>query len=314
MGKSIIITRPSFTNQQLNTIIPHDWVNSDFLYYTLVTLRQKFFSIGSGVGVRTPILNKSAFSVFEVSLPSFDFQCRIAAILSAYDDLIENNKRRIAILDEMARRIYEEWFVNYRFPGHEAVRLVESEIGPVPEGWDVDTLDKALVLQRGFDLPAGNRELGQFPIIAASGAIGYHKEKRAEGPSVVTGRSGTIGKVIYVTEDFWPLNTALWVKEFVRVSPLFGFHMLSGIDFLAVAGGAAVPTLNRNHVHAMKIAIPSKELIVRFDEVVDPLQKFARNLELKNTNLRQTRDLLLPRLISGELDVSTLPVPEDMVA
>ena len=99
MGKSIIITRPSFTNQQLNTIIPHDWVNSDFLYYTLVTLRQKIFSIGSGVGVRTPILNKSAFSVFEVSLPSFDFQCRIGATLSAYDDLIENNARRIAILE-----------------------------------------------------------------------------------------------------------------------------------------------------------------------------------------------------------------------
>ncbi|OYO31154.1 restriction endonuclease subunit S [Janthinobacterium sp. PC23-8] len=290
-------------------------IHPEYLLYLLLgdEIQGRFKSQSNGSTVHHLNL-KDIRGLILPTLPSSQEQFRIAEILSTYDDLIENNARRITILKEMARRIYEEWFVNFQFPGHKTVPLVESELGPVPEGWDVETLDKALVLQRGFDLPAGDRNPGQFPIIAASGVIAYHTEKRADGPGVVTGRSGTIGKVMYVTEDFWPLNTALWVKEFVRVSPLYGFHMLSGIDFSAVVGGAAVPTLNRNHVHAMKIAIPPEEMVIRFDQAVDPLQKLARNLELKNINLRQTRDLLLPRLISGELDVSTMPMPGDMAA
>lgn len=289
-------------------------LTTDYLRYLIASPAFTDYIKPILTGVTVPHLSPSQIKSFQFRLPPHITQHKITNILSAYDDLIENNTRRIAILEEMAKRIYEEWFVNFRFPDHETMQLVESELGPVPEGWDVETLDKALVLQRGFDLPAGDRNPGQFPIIAASGVIAYHTKKRADGPGVVTGRSGTIGKVMYVTEDFWPLNTALWVKEFLRVSPLYGFHMLSRIDFSAVVGGAAVPTLNRNHVHAMKIVIPPEEMVIRFDQAVDPLQKLARNLELKNTNLRQTRDLLLPRLISGELDVSTLPIPEDMAA
>jgi type I restriction enzyme S subunit len=108
-------------------------------------------------GAATPIINKSAFSDIEINVPTLPIQRRIAGILSAYDDLVENSQRRIKILEEMARRLYREWFVHYRFPGHEGCRLVQSPLGEIPEGWEVGRLDEVLVLQRGFDLPKSDR-------------------------------------------------------------------------------------------------------------------------------------------------------------
>jgi type I restriction enzyme S subunit len=146
MGKSIMTDKPSVTNQQLNSIIPNDKVVPDFLYYSLSLRREEFLSLGAGTGVRTPILNKTAFSELSIELPPLETQRKIASILSVYDDLIENNTRRIKILEEMARMIYREWFVNFNFPGHEKVRMVDSPIGKIPEGWEVrDLLDLSVV-------------------------------------------------------------------------------------------------------------------------------------------------------------------------
>lgn len=283
-----------------------------FVKYYIDTIKRQMVSASKGTTQDNLSLDK--LLTFEFEVPSVDEQSRIANVLSSYDTLIENNNRRVEILEEMSRQIYEEWFVKFQFQGHKQVPLFESELGLIPEGWRVDTLDKAVVLQRGFDLPSGSRDDGMFPIIAASGVAGYHSEKKVNAPGVVTGRSGTIGKVMYISEDFWPLNTALWVKEFVSVSPLFAFHLLSRIDFSSVAGGAAVPTLNRNHVHAMKVVIPAEYVIEAFDTAVMPLRKLVRNLELKNIRLREIRNLLLPKLISGELDVSKLPTQDEVAA
>ena len=241
-------------------------------------------------------------------------QRRIASILSAYDDLIENNTRRIAILEEMARRIYEEWFVRFRFPGHEGVRMVESQLGLVPEGWPIVRLDEVLVLQRGFDLPKQDRTAGPYPIISATGASATHHEYKTKGPGVVTGRSGSLGTVMYVEGDFWPLNTTLWVKKFVVGSALYAFYVLQAIDLVAFNSGAAVPTLNRNDVHGLPVVRPMPDVLGAFDEVVGPMIRLKRRLELANENLRTTRDFLLPKLISGELDVSTIPEPEALNA
>lgn len=250
----------------------------------------------------------------EVPAPDLPTQRRIASILSAYDDLIENNTRRITILEEMARRIYEEWFVSFRFPGHEQVKMVESELGLIPEGWETCRLDDVLVLQRGFDLPRQSRADGPFPIISATGEGGTHSEFRVKGPGVVTGRSGSLGTVMYVEGDFWPLNTTLWVKEFKVGSPLYAYNVLRSIDLAGFNAGAAVPTLNRNDIHGLTVLRPDENALASFDEVAIPMMKLKKRLEMKNANLRATRDLLLPKLISGELDVSNLPEPEEAIA
>jgi type I restriction enzyme S subunit len=248
------------------------------------------------------------------TLPSMAEQRRIAAILSAYDDLIENNTRRISILEEMARRIYEEWFVRFRFPGHEGVRMVESELGLVPEGWPVVRLDDVLVLQRGFDLPKQDRTEGPFPIVSATGTSGSHHEYKVKGPGVVTGRSGSLGAVMYVEGDFWPLNTTLWVKRFTVGSPLYAYYVLRSIDLSGFNSGAAVPTLNRNDVHGLPVVRPTLDVLSAFDEIAGPMIKLKRRLELKNKSLSTTRDFLLPKLISGELDVSAMAEPEALAA
>jgi type I restriction enzyme S subunit len=164
-------------------------------------------------------------------------------------------------------------------------------------------LDDVLVLQRGLDLPKANRIQGSVPIYAATGVAGFHQESKVKAPGVVTGRSGTIGDVLYVQEDFWPLNTALWVKQFPKSEPLYAYYVLSSLDLKQFNSGAAVPTLNRNDIHGLDALIPPRTLQKTFQEVAGAMLQQTRTLELKTQNLRRTRDLLLPRLLSGQIDV-----------
>lgn len=119
---------------------------------------------------------------------------------------------------------------------------------------------------------------------------------------------------MYVERDFWPLNTTLWVKEFKVGSPLYAFYVLQSIDLVGFNSGAAVPTLNRNDVHGLPVFKPASDVLLHFDATAGPMLALKLRLEQKNANLRTTRDLLLPKLISGELDVSTLPEPEEALA
>ena len=289
-------------------------IDHRFLFYSLVHKGQMHALDQYFTGATIKHLPGEKLAKVEIEYPSLEEQRRIASILSAYDDLIENNTRRIAILEEMARRIYEEWFVRFRFPGFEAVRMVESELGLVPAEWPVVRLDDVLVLQRGFDLPKQDRTEGPFPIISASGASGSHHEYKVKGPGVVTGRSGSLGAVMYVDGDFWPLNTTLWAKQIAVGSHLYAFYVLRSIDLIGFNSGAAVPTLNRNDIHGLPVVRPTPNVLTAFDEVVGPMIKLKRRLELTNENLRTTRDLLLPKLISGELDLSAAAEPETLAS
>lgn len=139
IGKICMTNSSSFTNQQINSIIPDTKkYNNNFIYYLLKTKAEKVKSLAGGAA--TPIVSKTVFSSIEVDVPALPTQQKIASILSAYDDLIENNLKRIKILEEMAQMIYREWFVNFRFPGHEKVNVVKSELGMIPEGWETKNL------------------------------------------------------------------------------------------------------------------------------------------------------------------------------
>ena len=281
-------------------------LDSQYLYYVLSSDNFIESTVTASKGTKMPRGDKEAMRRFEFPLPPLPIQRRIAGILSAYDELIENSQRRIKILESMARALYREWFVHFRFPGHESVPRVPSPLGEIPQGWEVGRLDAVLVLQRGFDLPRSKRVEGEVPIYAATGVIDFHNEAKVKAPGVVTGRSGTIGDVIYVQEDFWPLNTALWAKEFPKSEPLFAYYFLSSIDLKQFNAGAAVPTLNRNDIHGLDALIPPRYLQRKFQDVAGAMLKQARTLGLRIENLRRTRDLLLPRLLSGQIDVESL--------
>ena len=130
------------------------------------------------------------------------------------------------------------------------------KVETIPEGWrELPLLDVA-TLQRGYDLPIQDRAFGHVPIFAANGPVGTHNVPMCRGPGVVTGRSGTIGKVHYVEDDYWPLNTSLFVKDFHGNYPRFIFHLLSQLRLERFHEGTGVPTLNRNNVHTAKVVVP----------------------------------------------------------
>jgi type I restriction enzyme S subunit len=266
-----------------------------FIKYKFETIKQHYQQVSQGAAQDNLSLEK--LLSFKLSIPRIEEQRRIADILSAYDDLIENNRRRMRLLEDSARQLYQEWFVRLYFPGHEHTRIIDG----VPDGWERIPFEAALVLQRGFDLPIQNREDGDVPIYGSTGINGFHNKSKVLGPGVVTGRSGTLGEVQYVPNDFWPLNTSLWVKEYKLVTPLFSLFLMREMDLKQYNGGASVPTLDRKTVHRVEIMVPAKCLLLAFDEFVTPLFDQIGNLGLQIQKLHTARDLLIPRLMNGKL-------------
>ncbi|MEH2293296.1 restriction endonuclease subunit S [Nostoc sp.] len=303
MNTSVIRFRPLW----------EELLDANFLYYFLCSsfFRNQIESFI--IGCQQPNFGPAHIKRMQIPIISINTQKKIAAILSGYDDLIENNTRRIKILEEMAQTLYHEWFVKFRFPGHEHTKMVDSELGLIPEGW-IGKLEDALILQRGFDLPTKTRQQGNVPVYAATGITGWHNDAKIKTPCVITGRSGSLGTVMYVDEDFWALNTTLWVKEFRKVTPIYAFYLLSSLGLEQYNSGAAVPTLNRNDIHGLSVVIPPSPILEQFNSHVDPLFKLKKNLIKRNENLCQTRDLLLPKLISGEIDVEHLDITTEDIA
>jgi len=128
-----------------------------------------------------------------VELPPVGTQRRIAAVLSAFDELIEINERRIELLEDLARSLYREWFARFRFPGHEAVEFVDSELGPIPERWEALRLGEIAQLRYGRSLPATKRRPGPFAVVSSAGVVGEHDDALVEGPGIVLGRKGNVG-------------------------------------------------------------------------------------------------------------------------
>jgi type I restriction enzyme S subunit len=289
----------TFESSIIRVRLNREKVNPRFYFYYFASPYGggKVRSIVSGTNVKG--IRGSDLKTLKVVKPPVPTQDRITDILCGYDELIENNRRRMELLEEAARQLYREWFVRLRFPGREHTRINNG----VPEEWERTAFENALVLQRGFDLPIQVREDGEVPVYGSTGINGFHNKAKVQGPGLVTGRSGTLGQVHYVPRDFWPLNTALWVKEFKRVTPLFALFLLREMDLKQYNGGVSVPSLDRKAVHRVDILVPPKKLIAVFDEFASPLFAQIENLGVQNDKLRAARDLLLPRLMSGEIAV-----------
>jgi type I restriction enzyme, S subunit len=285
-------------SQMKMSVDPHK-ADARFIYYWF-TSRQtidKIISQNSSSGV--PHINLTVLRNFKVPVPKLSVQKRIADFLSAYDDLIDNNQERIGLLEESARLLHREWFVKLRFPGHEHVKIVDG----IPEGWRRRQLGSILTLKRGYDLPEAKRVAGNVPIVSSSGVTGFHSLSKAVGPGVVTGRYGTLGEVYYIDGEYWPLNTALYVVDYKGHHPLMVFHQLKLLLKGIVAEKAAVPGLDRNVLHSMLVTWPPKRLQDIFVDIVREYQEQLRILREMNQRLAQARDLLLPRLMNGEIEV-----------
>ena len=178
-------------------------------YMRLPNFRGEFRAF-STMTTRASLRNEDLLGL-EVKLPSIEIQKQIADILSAYDDLIENNQKQIKLLEEATQRLYKEWFVDLRFPGHENTKIVDG----VPEGWSRTNINEILTFHRGYDLTKNEMKAGRYPVVGSTTVIGYHNEFKIKGPGIVTGRSGSLGKYQFIWDNFWPHNTSLYIGKYL---------------------------------------------------------------------------------------------------
>lgn len=312
------------SQSQMKITVDGDRVDANWLYYYLrnPVTQQEFVNRASSSGV--PHINLGVLREFRVLLPPLATQRRIASILSAYDDLIENNTRRIAILEEMARRIYEEWFVRFRFPGHEQVKMVESELGMIPEGWEVTTIGKVAANHDRKRKPLSKMQREQFkgpyPYYGAAKIFDYVQDYIFDGRFVLMAEDGSV-----VTPDGFPVlqlaNGKFWANNHTHIlqgtnvaSTEFIYLRLSNELITGYITGAAQPKITQENMNRIPVVLPPENLMEQFTKIIKPNFDLIDSLDRKNANLRTTRDLLLPKLISGELDVSNLPEQESVLA
>lgn len=271
-----------------------------FIKYHFDILKLHLQSISQGTTQDN--LSQDKLLTFTFNVPNLPTQQRIAGILSAYDELIEVNNQRIRLLEETARQLYKEWFVRLRFPSYEQTHFVKG----VPNSWSEISFRDFIKLNRGFDLPDEQIVDGEYPVVASTSVKAYHKYYKVEAPCVATGRSGSLGTVQYINQRSWPLNTSLYVKDFKGNSPRYVYYFLQSLNLENFNAGAGVPSLNQNHLHGLKFAAPPKRLQKQFDDYILPIFSQIEMLQSQNTHLRQIRDRLLPRLISGKLSVGAV--------
>ena len=308
-----------------------DIIDQRYLYYS-VTLQSFTDYLSANVkGAAYPAVDTEAIARGTINLPALTTQQKIASILSAYDDLIENNNRRIKILEEMAQAIYREWFVNFRFPGHEKVKMVRSKLGMMPEGWEVKKLSDIVETQYGYTESAVEEKIGpkflrgtdinkasfvdwdQVPYCKIN-EDDYLKYKLRKGDILII-RMADPGKVGIVEKDIDAIFASYLIRlniVSVEILPYYLFHFLLSDCYQNYIIGASTGTTRKSAsagvVTSIDILIPPRKLLTVFESQVSMIRSQMNVFLDKNINLRKTRDLLLPKLISGEIDVEGLDI------
>ena len=262
-----------------------------FVAYFLESVLRNYQSDKAAI----PGVNRNVLHELKVRCPDTTIQKRIAGILSAYDDLIENNRRRMALLEEAARQLYREWFVRLRFPGHEHTRSTNG----VPEGWARLPLGGHATLNYGKALKAEDRAEGPCPVYGSSGIVGTHEKSLAAAPGIVVGRKGNVGSVFWCPKDYWPIDTVYFIDA--DTSNLWLYYALQHMHFIST--DVAVPGLNRDFAYSRPLLVPEPRIFRDFLELAVPLHQQITKVGEMNDKLRVARDLLLPRLMSGEIVV-----------
>lgn len=238
----------------------------------------------------------------KIQLPNLDVQHSIASILSTYDTLIENNTKRIRLLEKMAENIYKEWFVRFRFPGHENV---EMENG-LPKGWKRGSLSDVCEFKRGKNITSSEMQEGNVPVISAGlEPSGYHSCSNVRGVNVTMSSSGAnAGYIAIHYSDIWAADCS-YIEESTTGNIYYVYELLNNIRTVInnFQRGAAQPHVYPKDVNRIKLILPSKELMLIANGRLEIMHKEIYNLQKQNSLLARQRDLLLPRLMSGKLEV-----------
>lgn len=321
------LKKPATVNQAICGLVVNEEVaDPRFVFYSLLMTRGELESLAQGAAQQN--LNQDIIRNFSIPFLPLASQVRVASVLSAYDDLIKNNTRRIEILKQMAQMLYREWFVNFRIPGHEKVKIVESELGDIPSGWEAVSVSSLYKTGSGGTPSRGVPEYfgGSIPWVKtkelSDGFIWNTEEKITElGLSKSSAKlfpmktvlmamyGATIGKlgVLAVPSTCNQACCAMSiVSEPFGPEYLFLTLMHKRDDIIGLRLGAAQQNISQGIIRRIRILKPSDGVMRLFNQIVSPMFEQLLILNRKNENLRETRDLLLPKLVSGEVSVETL--------
>ena len=319
IGKCGIASENCLTNQQVNSIIVNRENNPHFVYYALIRNRPMIRGIGLSGGTAQPIINKSTFSAVQIDVPERVTQDAIADILSAYDDLIENNRRRIALLEQAARELYREWFVRLHFPGHESTRIIDG----VPEGWERKTLGEVAVTNaqsyRPKELPETLNYIDISSVSAAhilekksmvtADAPGRARRKAAHGDVIWSNVRPNLKaySLILGPEENDVFSTGFTVLSATKIPFTFLYQSVASDYFVTYlvnhTTGASYPAVRSDDFERAEIVVPPPLLLTEFHEICESKYHLIAKLAREDEQLMKARDLLLPRLMSGEVTV-----------
>jgi type I restriction enzyme S subunit len=313
---------PARVNQHVAIIRP-DSVNLDagyLRYYLTSPEMQTLLLSWAGSGGTRNALTKGMIESLEIPLLPLPEQRSIAHILGTLDDKIELNRRMSETLEAMARALFHDWFVRFgptraKMDGQEPYlppdlwslfpdRLADSELGEIPEGWEVKTLGEIVELAYGKALRTIDRKDGPVPVYGSNGQVGWHDKKLVGGPGIVVGRKGNPGVVTWAHGDFFPIDTTFYVvPRDANGSLFFLFFALTVQELSAVSADSAVPGLNRNLAYMNRQLVPDKHALAEFNDFASAILLRCHRLEEESLTLAAQRDALLPKLVTEEVVV-----------
>lgn len=312
-GRVAINKVPVSTNQACcNLIIDPEKADYEFVYYALSTLYEKLVSLKNG-GAQ-PNLNAQIIRSVEIPFPPLETQHKIAAFLSAYDDLIENNQKQIKLLEEAAQRLYKEWFVDLRFPGHETTPIVNG----VPEGWSVESMDDIAEYINGYAFKPSDWGTSGKPIIKIKEmGLGVTSDTpRNSGENIPEKYNITAGDILFswsatLSAMIWDEEDGLLNQHLFKVIPGEGISrefvlqsILKTLDeFSNLTTGSTMKHIQRGKLKEVKVNVPSDELMMLYKNISEPIREQILNVKRQMILLREARDRLLPKLMSGKLEV-----------
>ena len=310
VGKVIIYNVDVAINQDLKAIYTKPDIDTKFLFYCFTNYSEKMDFLASGSTVKGIILE----DLKNIQFPyiSLAEQKAIAQSLSDVDALITAIDKLITKKRNIKQGAMQELLTGKkRLPGFTGDRDVkklgepsqgykQTELGVIPDDWDVKKLGEVAPLQRGFDLPTPQLIKGNYPVVYSNGILNYHNRYQAKSPGVVTGRSGTIGKVTFVKTDYWPHNTTLWVTDFNGNYPKFIYYLYIFIRLVRFSTGSGVPTLNRNDVHAFKIPLPPLPEQKAIAQILSDMDTEIESLEKTREKYKLIKRGIMQELLTGK--------------
>lgn len=281
----------------LRVTINPELANSKFVFYQLQRPETVGWVVNHAVGATMLNLNTTILSSVPIELPDLDSQNRAVHALSQYDSLIENNQKQIKLLEEAARRLYREWFVDLRFPGHEHVQIVDG----VPEGWKKKKVTDILTIRYGKDHK--NLKDGNIPAYGSGGIMRRVNIALYSGESILIPRKGSLNNILYVDGDFWTIDTMFYSIPKMSDIAKYMYLFLSNLDMYSFNIGAAVPSMTVNILDGINVLIPNQNILKSFEEHLVPIFNKIETLKKQNGIATEARDRLLPKLMSGEIEL-----------